>query len=234
MSRGARILSLGVLVAAVPLVLVGNALWLLATDAFVSLQYSLGVAGPDPLGLDEHQRRALARASVGAISPAGEGVGLMREARLPGGAPAFTEREIDHMADVRGLVRAFVTAWAIATVAGLGAATALSRAGLTKRAARAAATGAAITLAAMGLLGLVMLLAFDFFFVGFHELFFPAGTWTFAADSVLLALFPYSFWGVAGAAMAALVLGQAGLLVLAARRLGRGRRSAVTARAAPA
>ena len=43
------------------------------------------------------------------------------------------------------------------------------------------------------------------FFSAFHGLFFAEGTWTFPSDSVLIRLFPESFWTMAGVTWAALV-----------------------------
>ncbi len=52
------------------------------------------------------------------------------------------------------------------------------------------------------------LVSFDALFVAFHGLFFVEGTWTFAADSLLIELFPERFWTTAGASLALLVVVQ--------------------------
>ena len=56
------------------------------------------------------------------------------------------------------------------------------------------------------------LVDFDALFAAFHGLFFIEGTWTFAADSLLIELFPESFWIAAGASLALLVVLQGVLL----------------------
>lgn len=50
--------------------------------------------------------------------------------------------------------------------------------------------------------------SFDALFAAFHGLFFVEGTWTFAADSLLIELFPERFWTTAGASLALLVVVQ--------------------------
>jgi integral membrane protein (TIGR01906 family) len=43
-------------------------------------------------------------------------------------------------------------------------------------------------------LALFILLGWSIFFVQFHELLFPPGTWTFAYSDSLIRLFPEKFW----------------------------------------
>ena len=42
------------------------------------------------------------------------------------------------------------------------------------------------------------LLDFDAAFAAFHAIFFESGTWTFAADSLIIQLFPVRFWAARG------------------------------------
>ena len=42
--------------------------------------------------------------------------------------------------------------------------------------------------------GLLIGLAWEFFFIQFHELLFPPGTWVFARTDSLIRLFPEQFW----------------------------------------
>ena len=107
------------------------------------------------------------------------------------GAPVLVERERGHMRDVRMV---FTGLWILA---------ALSIAVLvvaTRRRDRAAAWGAvrggALVLAgAIALIGVVAVVAFDALFELFHQILFPAGSYTFdpGADR-LVQLFPFAFW----------------------------------------
>ena len=206
------------IVAAVPVVLIGNTLWVLINPWFVHAQYSLPGFPADSYGLSDQERTDLAVSGIRSIRPGSDGVELLREARLPSGDPAFEEREIQHMEDVRDLVAGFLTAWAIALALGVAAALGLRRLGARGSAGRALVRGAILTVAAMAPVGLIMLLNFEFFFDGFHGLFFEGDSWRFSSNYTLRLLYPDFFWGVAAGTMAALVVLQAVALIAGFRR----------------
>lgn len=198
-----------VIVAAVPLLLVGNMLWLLVTPAFVHAQYALpGIPVPVAnLGASGQERLGLI--GVEAVHPAGIGVAALEEARLDNGRPAFTRRELRHMSDVRTVVKGAFWAWGIALLAGAAAIVVLWRRRRREAVRRALARGAELTLAATLLLGLGMAVSFDAVFEGFHGALFADGTWRFPDDSTLITLYPDAFWTLAGAAAAVLIVVQA-------------------------
>jgi hypothetical protein len=121
--------------------------------------------------------------------------------------PSFTADEVSHLRDVHrviarsrwvtmgavGLAGMWVIAWALNRSTRRSAADALVAAGW-------AVGGATIAVLVVGLL------SFDALFSAFHGLFFPAGTWTFPSDALLIRLFPEAFWVTAGASWAALVV----------------------------
>ncbi len=200
-----------------PFLLVGNAVLLLFQPWIVGAEYALPGFPDDPLGLAGKERTELGEVGVRSVTPFGPGVEVLREARLPDGQPAFQEREITHMQDVRDLVRLITVLWAVALVGMALAAMGLRHAGQPERIRSALGRGAVITLAAMVLLGLLMLVAFDFFFDGFHSLFFEPGTWSFKDHFTLRRLYPDAFWTIASGAMAGLVLIQAAAIAYWAR-----------------
>ncbi|MCA9993857.1 MAG: DUF1461 domain-containing protein, partial [Anaerolineales bacterium] len=61
-------------------------------------------------------------------------------------------------------------------------------------------------------IALFILLGWSVFFVQFHELLFPPGTWTFAYSDSLIRLFPEKFWFDLGVIMSLLPLA-AGIVV---------------------
>ena len=63
--------------------------------------------------------------------------------------------------------------------------------------------GAAVSAVFVLLAAAAAVLDFSAFFTAFHGLFFEAGTWTFPYDSLLIRLFPESFWVAAGVGWAA-------------------------------
>jgi len=205
------------IVAAVPAVLIGNALWLLVSPNFVGLLYGLlGIPAPIE-GLSAASARELGMSGVGSVHPGGEGVDLLRRARLEDRSTAFTEREIGHMADVRSVVGGFYAAWAIAVVSSAVSAFALGRCGRASSVTRALRRGAGLTLAATLLIAIAMALSFGAVFEAFHATFFAGDSWRFASGSTLLRLYPEEFWTVAVATAAVLIALQAIGIRLGAR-----------------
>lgn len=234
--RVARVslVALSVVVAlAVPPILVVNGLRVLATDTFVRFEYGRDGFPADRYGLDRPERTRLALVGLESITPGGEGIDLLREARLPDGTPAFDSRELRHMEDVRSVFGAALRGQLVAVIAIATLALALSR---TRRGRtvvpRGLLGGGAATLAIAALAVPVIVLGFDSFFVGFHELFFAPDTWRFSTTDTLLRLYPEVFWQHTSQLAAAITVGQAALLVpLSLWWLRRARRTRVEASA---
>lgn len=208
-------------VLAVPLVLLGNAIWILLNPWLVDLEYALpGFPAPAAEGpaLTGSEREELADTGIESVRPFGDGAGVLRAAELPQGGPAFDLREIAHMQDVRDLVGRLLIAWALALAALVAACAWLVRRAGGGVVRRALARGAALTAGAMALIGLVMLVDFELFFDGFHGIFFEGDSWRFNETYTLRSLYPDEFWGVAGGLAALLVLAQGAVLALWAGR----------------
>lgn len=209
---------------ALPAILLGNALWVAAGPWLPEAEYGLPGFPAPYIELSGSEREELADAGIRSIRPGGEGIAELREATLPGGEPAFRQREIVHMEDVRGVVGAFLAAWAAGMLVVGAGGLALARIGPPGAFGRALLAGSALSVAAMAAAGLVMLVSFEAFFESFHGLFFEGDSWRFSETYTLRSLYPDEFWTVAGALVAVLVAGQAALVVLAVRGLGGGAR----------
>ncbi len=142
----------------------------------------------------------------------------------------FNQRETDHMADVKGLVRG-LQLWQRATFLYI-AAFALAGATLwgLRSAARRLATGllwgSVLAVALLAIAGIGSLAAFDPLFTLFHNLGFAAGTWDFDPNTEwLVRIFPEGFFLTATLIVAGLTVGQA-VLVGAAIAAYRWRRRA--------
>ena len=105
----------------------------------------------------------------------------------------FTPSEYAHMADVRNVFVAFRIAAAAAGVVGISLVVRVARRDrratvvLVRDAAIASALGVAV-------IAVAAVVAFDPLFLLFHEVFFPQGNFLFAADSILLAVYPDEYW----------------------------------------
>jgi integral membrane protein (TIGR01906 family) len=196
-----------------PALLVVNGLRLVADDWIVRFEYGRDGFPDDRYGLTRDERTALALVGLASIEPGSEGLSLLEQARLPDGRPAFTEREIEHMADVRRVFGRALRLQLVAVAALALAALALSRTRLRHAVPLGLMLGALLTLAVAVLAIPVILLGFEGFFARFHEVFFDPGTWRFPSSDTLIRLYPERFWEDVSQLVAGLTVLQA--LVLA-------------------
>ena len=194
--RTIAILAAAVVALAIPAALVVNGLRLLASDWYVHAEYERPGFPDDRYGLTKDERTDLALIGLRSIQPHhSEGVQLLREARLPDGSPAFTEREIVHMQDVRTLVGALywyhLGALALILVVAVSFRRSSTSRGLLPRALLA---GGLLTLGGALLLVILMLAAFDWLFENFHTAFFEGDTWLFPTTDTLIRIYPETFW----------------------------------------
>ena len=139
----------------------------------------------------------------------------------PGAGPFYDSAERGHLADARLLLWLCLIAGAVSllVIGGL-----IARADEERRRAtwRIVSRAGATAAAAVILLAVVSLVAFDALFTLFHQLFFPGGNWSFdPATQRLVQLYPFAFWQVTATAFGVLVavLGVAAWWL--GRRLGR-------------
>ena len=171
------------------------------------------------------EREALALVAVDYLNrrePAEEVIYLLEEQRLPDSdRPFYNEAEIGHMIDVKRLTDALRRLWLATAVVVVGGLLVL---GVQRRLRRMAATalmqGGMATTAVLLLIGLFIVLLWDVFFVQFHELLFPPGTWMFSYSDSLIRLFPEKFWFDIGVLISGAALG-AGVLAAVAGWLWR-------------
>jgi integral membrane protein (TIGR01906 family) len=113
---------------------------------------------------------------------------------LPDGSPMHNERELRHMQDVYDLIQIVwgVLGWGtLIAIIGLFI---IGQMGSIDFVGQTLVTSARWTLILMLLLGLGLIAAFGFFFVGFHRIFFEGDTWIFAYSDTFIRLYPERFW----------------------------------------
>lgn len=211
-----RRLALGALVAAItlatPLILVVTGFRVLARDGFVRFEYGRDGFPSDVYGLTPAQRTELALTGLDSITPGTEGIALLERATLPDGSPAFDERELAHMADVRRLLGIALRFQLAALVVLAALALGLTRTRARSVVPRGLLAGALATLGIALALVPLILLGFDGFFTRFHEVLFEGDSWRFSHTDALLRLYPERFWEDTSQAIAAITVGQALLL----------------------
>jgi integral membrane protein (TIGR01906 family) len=228
MRRAALTVVTVVVAVLVPVLLVTTALRIVANDWIVWFEYDHGAVPADRYGLTRDERGDLARLGLDSILPGGRGIALLEDATLPDGSAAFDRRELAHMQDVRDAVALAFTVQLVALLGVLALLLSLAwRPGTRRVVPRGVQIGSGATLGVAALLGAVMLLAWDSFFVRFHEMFFEGDTWQFSRTDTLLRLYPDEFWVGVAAWIAGITVALALLLfvlsTLALRRQARRR-----------
>jgi len=139
-----------------------------------------------------------------------------------GGVPVLEERERAHMRDVRGVFGGFFLLAGIAAAALVVLVAGARRMGHLRRAWSAIAAGMRGLIVAVVVAGVIAAVAFDQVFEFFHELFFPAGSFTFdPRTDHLVQLFPFDFWSETTIVLGVVIVAIAGLVALGAGHLAR-------------
>lgn len=189
------------------MIVVVNGFRLVATKPFVRAEYATRKLPPD-IGLPRTERRDLALVGLESIRPRSRGGELLEEARLPDGTPAFTERELSHMHDVRVVFRRALRLQTVLAALLLVVAIALWRTRYRTLVPAGVAVGGIATLVFAVVMVPFVLLGFDGVFVRFHELFFDGDSWRFSSRDTLLRIYPERFWMDTSVVIAALVVAQ--------------------------
>lgn len=106
----------------------------------------------------------------------------------------FNDRELEHMIDVKSVVQAAMRIWLGSIILTLALALWAWHSGWWLEYHVAIARGGWLTTFLTIFILLLALLAFNFIFVLFHEIFFTQGSWTFLYSDTLIRLFPERFW----------------------------------------
>jgi integral membrane protein (TIGR01906 family) len=189
---------------------------LMVADWYPRSEYAKADFPRDRYGFTQQKRLDLALVAIHYLNrsePAEQVISMLREQRLPGtDQPLYNTFEIGHMVDVK---RVMDTLWriqvvSVVVVAG-GLAVLLMRGRSRTIGFNALFGGGVLTTILLLGLSLFVLTAWNTFFVEFHEVLFPPGSWTFDWSDSLIRLFPDKFWSDAGTiiVLATLVEGMA-------------------------
>jgi len=183
-----------VIIIAVPVVLAIFPVRLLMHPRWVYFEYSRADFPPDHFGFTPQERTRLAVVGIDSIIGP-RGVAALQKARLPDGSPAFNEREVSHMLDVRVVTAKLYAAQMLLLAAATMAMAALTRREQTRPAVPSALLrGAVVTVVLLVALVMLVFAGFDTFFTSFHRVFFSGDTWLFSMSDTLIRLYPVQFW----------------------------------------
>lgn len=191
-----RILS-WIITLSVPIVLTMALVRLLTFPWYPAWEYGRAGFPQDAYGLEQQDRLRLAQASIRFLNIPGP-TSILQDLELPDGTPAYNERELGHMDDVKRVYNGLTLLAVGCFVVGGLSIWQLGRLGERCERWTGLIKGAMLTLILLVSLGVWMLLSFDRFFTLFHGVFFQPGTWLFYTSDTLIRLFPLPFWEHAG------------------------------------
>ncbi len=190
-----------------PVIIVLSVTRLFFTPAWLRIEYRTPGFPTDPYGFTLQDRLKYATLAVDYLNNSA-GISFLGDLRFPAGQQAppetcqemtdcthlFNDRELQHMVDVKVVYQAAMhVAVGVAIFLVLLAIWAWRGHWLSDYV-KGLQRGGLLTLILLGLIILFILLAFNYFFVIFHEIFFKAGTWTFLYSDTLIRLLPERFW----------------------------------------
>lgn len=177
----------------VVLLLICLRLVLVSAGAWVPLEYRTPGFPEDRYGFGLQDRIAWSSVDIEFLLNDAE-ISYFDSFRLEDGSPMHNERELRHMQDVKRLIRYAWWATGAGIIAVVVLFTALWRSPRPETALEALARGARNTFYLMGILLVGIVFGFGIVFVGFHQIFFEAGTWRFLYSDTFIRLYPERFW----------------------------------------
>jgi len=176
-----------------PVLLVIGSVRLLNTDEYLTFEYGKTSFPADPFGFDRSQRVAYAGVNFRYVR-GNQPIDALAKLRL-GDQLIYNARELKHMQDVQKTYQMTTRIWHFALGITLLAGLALAREVETRPALLAALqAGGLLAVGLIAVTGVLALIAWRFWFVAFHQVFFAPGTWSFNNSDTLIRLFPEKFW----------------------------------------
>lgn len=177
-----------------PALLIMASVRVVMTPAFLAFEYTRPGFPADFYGFTTEDRLRYAPYPVAYLLN-GEDIMYLSQLRFPDGRSMYNVRELQHMRDVKIVTQIVYLATIVAGLVAALAAYLLGREPSSRRHLRAGLlNGSLLTLGIIAAIVLTAVTNWDFFFTGFHNLFFESGTWRFAYSDTLIRLFPEQFW----------------------------------------
>jgi len=176
-----------------PISIILSSVRLLLTPAFLELEYRMPGFPADPYGFTIEDRLHWSKISVTYLLN-NASIEYFDRYQLDPNTPLYNERELSHMDDVKQVVQNGRLLWLGILIIWVFILLILFTRNEITSIIKALAAGGWATIGLMFLMGITILLSFDFLFTEFHNLFFESGTWTFYYSDTFIRLFPIRFW----------------------------------------
>lgn len=181
------------IILAMPVFLVLTSVGLVATETFLRLEYHRPGFPADPYGFTREDRLTYGPYGVRYMTNSAD-ISYLADLTIDG-RPAFRQKELDHMQDVKVVARTAFRVHSAVTLGLLAAVGLLVWRPATRHDLRLALSGGGIfTVGLILTLVVSMFAAWDVFFDGFHSVFFEGTSWRFYNSDTLIRLYPEQFW----------------------------------------
>ncbi|RMF47455.1 MAG: TIGR01906 family membrane protein [Anaerolineae bacterium] len=191
----------------IPPALILTTVWAMLHPWFLTFEYNTPGFPDDPYGFTKTERLHWARYAVDYLRNDAD-ISYLGDLRFPEGQQVpplscmhmddctrlYNERELQHMVDVKNVVRGALRVWQVSLLSLLVLGVWAWRAGQLDEFRLAVARGGWWTVGFAAFIILFVLVGFGVIFVWFHEIFFASGTWMFYYSDTLIRLFPERFW----------------------------------------
>ena len=199
---------------AVPILLVMLSVRLVMTDAYLTLEYNKPDFSPDTYGFTQADRLHFAPYALNFLN-APVGIDYLGNLTLPDGKALYNPRELQHMIDVKSVYSAAIAVLIGTLLVFIVSLVVMLQSVEGRRALRRGLFGGGLLmLAIIGFLVAMLLVDWERFFDGFHDLFFARGTWVFDYSDSLIRLFPVRFWQDAALTIGGMCVAGAVLLLV--------------------
>ena len=177
----------------VPVILVIGGVRLLMTPAFLEFEYRTPNFPADRYGLTLEERLRWSKETLVYLNEWRDRA-YLDGLQFEDGIPIYNDREIQHIVDVQNVLRTIMRVWGGALILTVALGIWARFGGWLGAYLHALGRGGLVTAVLIGSAVFFVLVAFGIFFVFFHQVFFPPGTWQFLYSDTLIRLFPERFW----------------------------------------
>jgi integral membrane protein (TIGR01906 family) len=182
------------LMLALPVFLVLIGVRIVTTDLFLRVEYNRPGFPSDPYGFSKQDRLHYAPYAVNYLLN-DAGIDYLGDLTFDNGLPLYRAKELQHMEDVKTVMRAALKIHLALSVALAATVALLAWKKETRWALRwGLSAGGIFTILLIVGLAVLIFANWTFFFDGFHEIFFKGNSWQFSNSDTLIRLFPEQFW----------------------------------------
>lgn len=181
------------LVIVIPIFLILTAVRLILNPLYLQVEYRMPNFPEDSYGFSLPDRLHWSGLALDYLLN-DAGIDFLGDLRFPDGDPLYNQRELDHMVDVKVLVRKALAVWNLTAAALFALGVWAWRSKWLDQFLAGVSTGGWLAVGMVVAILVAVLTNFSALFTAFHRLFFTGDTWLFLFSDTLIRLFPMRFW----------------------------------------